>query len=220
MKNEQPNFSVGQMRMEYERDILIESKVPAHPLPLFDQWMAEAIESGQAEPHAMHLSTVGSDGFPAGRIVLLRGYDDRGLTFYTNYLSDKGRQLYANPRAAATFFWPLSERQIRITGLVSRVDDAECDAYFQSRPRESQLGAWASEQSRKIPNREALESCMESVRSQYPEPVMIPRPPHWGGFRLQAMDYEFWQGRRSRLHDRLKYTRDEVGSWILSRLSP
>jgi len=124
MKNEQPNFSVGQMRMEYERDILIESKVPDHPLPLFDQWMAEAIERGQAEPHAMHLSTVGSDGFPAGRIVLLRGYDDWGLTFYTNYLSDKYRQLYTNLSDAATFFLLFIEIQIIITGLFSSVDDA------------------------------------------------------------------------------------------------
>jgi pyridoxamine 5'-phosphate oxidase len=220
MKNKQPNQSVSQLRMEYERDTLNESKVPAQPLPLFDQWIGEAIESGQAEPHAMHLSTVGADGFPAGRIVLLRGYDNRGLTFYTNYLSDKSRQLAANPRAAATFFWAQSERQIRVTGNVSRVDEAESDAYFQSRPRGSQLGAWASEQSREISGREVLESFMELVKSKYPDPVQIPRPPHWGGFRLQPIDFEFWQGRRSRLHDRLKYSTDEDGNWTLTRLSP
>ncbi|MFZ9939556.1 MAG: pyridoxamine 5'-phosphate oxidase [Bacteroidia bacterium] len=220
MKNDNPVHSVGQLRMEYEHGTLLESDLPMEPLELFDQWMREAINSGQTEPHAMHLSTIDVDGMPAGRIVLLRGYDVRGLTFYTNYSSDKGQQLEANPRAAATFFWPQSERQIRVTGFVTRVDAAESDAYFQSRPRESRLGAWASAQSQVLPGREALESSMEAMRMRYPSPLDIPRPPQWGGYRIKPIQYEFWQGRRSRLHDRLKYSTNDAGAWTITRLSP
>ena len=220
MKNDQGLQPLNQLRMEYERDILLESNVPQNPFPLFEQWIGEAMNSGQPEPNAMHLSTVDADGMPSGRIVLLRGCDERGLTFYTNYNSDKGRHLEANPRAAATFFWPENERQIRITGQVSRVDETESDAYFQSRPVGSRLGAWASAQSQPLPDRAALEKAMEAVSAQFPEPMPIPRPPYWGGYRLKPTAFEFWQGRRSRLHDRIKYSIDESGAWNIVRLSP
>lgn len=220
MKNDQGLQPLNQLRMEYERDILLESNVPQNPFPLFEQWIGEAMNSGQPEPNAMHLSTVDADGMPSGRIVLLRGCDERGLTFYTNYNSDKGRHLEANPRAAATFFWPVNERQIRITGQVSRVDESESDAYFQSRPVGSRLGAWASAQSQPLPDRAALEKAMEAVSAQFPEPMPIPRPPYWGGYRLKPTAFEFWQGRRSRLHDRIKYSIDESGAWNIVRLSP
>jgi pyridoxamine 5'-phosphate oxidase len=220
MKNDQVVQPLNQLRMEYERDILLESNVPQNPFPLFEQWIGDAMNSGQPEPNAMHLSTVDADGMPSGRIVLLRGCDERGLTFYTNYNSDKGRHLEANPRAAATFFWPENERQIRITGQVSRVDETESDAYFQSRPVGSRLGAWASAQSQPLTNREELEKAMEAVSAQFADPMPIPRPPHWGGYRLKPTAFEFWQGRRSRLHDRLKYSIDEAGAWTIVRLSP
>ncbi|MEY4144169.1 MAG: hypothetical protein RLZZ335_21 [Bacteroidota bacterium] len=220
MKNDQGLQPLNQLRMEYERDILLESNVPQNPFPLFEQWIGDAMNSGQPEPNAMHLSTVDADGMPSGRIVLLRGCDERGLTFYTNYNSDKGRHLEANPRAAATFFWPVNERQIRITGQVSRVDETESDAYFQSRPVGSRLGAWASAQSQPLPDRAALEKAMEAVSAQFPEPMPIPRPPYWGGYRLKPTAFEFWQGRRSRLHDRIKYSIDESGAWNIVRLSP
>ena len=220
MKNDQEVPPLNQLRMEYERDILLESNVPQYPFPLFEQWIGEAMNSGQPEPNAMHLATVDGDGMPAGRIVLLRGCDERGLIFYTNYNSDKGRQLEANPRAAATFFWPENERQIRITGQVARVDETESDAYFQSRPVGSRLGAWASAQSQPLPNRAALEKAMEAVSAQFADPMTIPRPPHWGGYRLKPITFEFWQGRRSRLHDRIKYSIDEAGAWTIVRLSP
>jgi len=220
MNPENTAHHVGRLRMEYQRGELDETQVPPNPWVLFEQWITEAIRLEQPEPHAMHLSTLDRDGYPAGRVVLLRGYDERGLTFYTNYLSDKGAQLEAHPKASVTFFWPLLERQIRISGEVARVDEAESDAYFESRPVESQLGAWASDQSRPMLSRDTLEQRMEECRTRFSSERHVPRPPHWGGLRLLPRSFEFWQGRRSRLHDRLLYAPDAQGGWNITRLYP
>jgi pyridoxamine 5'-phosphate oxidase len=207
------------IRTEYARAGLDERDLDPSPSRQIEKWLHEAIEAGHPEPTAMTLATASPDGEPAARVVLLKGVDVRGLVFFTNYESDKGRQLAANPRACANLFWVLLERQIRVSGSVEKVSPEESEAYFRSRPRESQLGAWASEQSGVLEGRAALEARLAAVRARFGDGP-VERPPHWGGFRLVPDRVELWQGRPSRLHDRLRYTRIGDQQWKIERLAP
>ncbi len=199
--------------------ILSEFDVPPEPLALFTRWLQEATDAQLPEPGAMTLATVTPDGRPAARMVLLRGCDERGLVFFTNYRSDKARDLAVHPQAALVFFWSPLHRQIRVEGAVERVADAESDAYFRSRPRAHRLGAIASPQSEVIAGRDALDRRFAELEAQYAG-AEVPRPAHWGGYRVVPERFEFWQGRESRLHDRLRYRRVESGRWLLERLAP
>jgi pyridoxamine 5'-phosphate oxidase len=209
----------AQLRVEYQRASLDERDVDRDPLRQFARWFEEAIAARVPEPNAMTLATVGADGRPAARIVLLKELDGRGFCFYTNYDSRKGRDLAADARAALVFFWIELERQVRVEGTTERVAGAESDAYFAQRPRMSRLGAWASPQSTPIPNRAALDQRFAAVAARYPEEQDVPRPPNWGGYRLLPDRLEFWQGRHSRLHDRIAYHRD-AEHWLIERLAP
>jgi len=211
--------SIADLRQEYSLQRL--NKTEAHPNPFeqFTLWFDQAVATKLPEPNAMTLATATPDGKPSARMVLLKGYDERGFIFYTNYKSRKGQQLLANPWGAIAFWWTQLERQVRIEGQIEQVSPEESDAYFHSRPQDSQLGAWASEQSQVIDSREVLEQRLQQLKKEY-ENKTIPRPPHWGGFRLIPVAIEFWQGRPSRLHDRLLYQRTEEGSWMIQRLSP
>ncbi len=212
------------IRSEYARAGLQERDVDPSPIVQLETWLREAIAAQHPEPTAMTLATATPDGEPSARVVLLKGLDERGLVFYTGYDSEKGRQLAANPRASACFFWVMLERQARVTGSVARVSREESEAYFRSRPRESQLGAWASAQSTVIAGRSELEARLADVRARFGAEGDVPCPPRWGGYRLVPDRLELWQGRVSRLHDRLRYTRisptlDEA-RWQIERLSP
>ena len=211
------NDRIAALRREYTRRGLTEADLSRDPMIQFGHWFAEALAAGLHEPNAMTLATAGPDGTPEARIVLLKGADDAGFRFFTNYESDKGRQLAANPRAALVFFWAELERQVRVTGAVTRLDRAESTHYFHSRPRASQLGAWTSEQSRVIPDRRWLEQRFAELEARHPGEV--PMPPHWGGYLLRPESLEFWQGRGNRLHDRLRYRRSK-NAWLVERLSP
>jgi pyridoxamine 5'-phosphate oxidase len=208
---------ISSLRKSYERAELDESASHADPLRQFAQWMDEAIAGRMPEPNAMTLATVGADGRPSTRVVLIKGYDERGIVWFTNYESRKGRELSAHPFAALQFHWVELERVVRIEGPVARVDDAESDAYFASRPLDSRIGAWASPQSEVISSRAVLVANAARYSAQFL--LKPPRPPHWGGFRLQPDTWEFWQGRKSRLHDRLRY-RKAGESWVRERLAP
>ena len=210
---------VADLRQNYTFTNLLETKVDSDPIKQFASWFEEALNADLLEPNAMTLATASPDGKPSARIVLLKGYDERGFVFYTNYESTKGRQLIANPQAALVFLWDRLERQVRIEGKVVKIDEEESDNYFHSRPVSSQIGAWTSEQSQVIPNREVLEKRQQELAQKYSDGATIPRPPHWGGFRLIPDVIEFWQGRPSRLHDRLIYRLHDT-TWEIVRLSP
>jgi pyridoxamine 5'-phosphate oxidase len=209
---------VADLRKDYGQARLDESDVADDPIVQFTRWFEEALKAEVNEPNAMSLATVGPDGRPTSRIVLVKQFDERGFTWYTNYASQKGKQLESKPFAALLFFWSELERQVRIEGRVERTSADESDKYFNSRPLKSRLSAIASEQSEPIANRAALEQHYEEVARQYGETP--PRPQHWGGFRLVPERIEFWQGRRSRFHDRIVYTRQEDGHWTRQRLQP
>ena len=205
------------LRRDYALKTLEEKDVDREPMKQFGVWMVEAIHAQVPEPTAMHLSTVDARGRPAGRIVLLKGMDPKGFVFYTNYNSRKGRDLEANPVAALTFMWKELERQVRIEGTVEKVTAQDSAEYYATRPLGSRIGAWASPQSEPIENRAWLEQRWAELATQYGEAP--PCPPHWGGYRVVADYLEFWQGRLSRLHDRIAYTRS-AGGWKISRLAP
>lgn len=205
------------MRKSYERGELDESDAGNAPLVLFQRWFDDAVAAKVPEPSAMTVATVGPDGRPSTRVVLLKSADDRGLVFYTNYRSRKGRELEANPVAALQFHWPELERVIRVEGRVERTSAEESDAYFAVRPLDSRLGAWASPQSEVIPNRAVLVANAAKASASYG--LNPPRPDHWGGYRLVPDTWEFWQGRKSRLHDRVRFRLDG-GVWVKDRLAP
>ncbi len=210
--------SIADLRKSYERTELDESASHADPLMQFDQWLKEAISSEVPEPNAMTLATVGSDLRPSTRVVLIKDYDARGIVWYTNYESRKGRELAGNPFAALQFHWVELERVVRIEGVVERVSAEESDTYFNSRPLDSRIGAWASPQSEVIPGRTVLVTNAAKYAAQFM--LQPPRPPHWGGYRLKPDNWQFWQGRKSRLHDRLRYTQQSEGEWLRERLAP
>lgn len=210
---------IADIRIDYKRHSLSESDVQANPVRQFDQWWNEAISSQIDEVNAMTLATASSDGLPAARIVLLKGYDDAGFVFFTNYQSFKGQQLEENPRACLVFFWKELERQVRITGLIEKVSAEESDLYFSSRPESSRIGAWASPQSQVIEDRSILEKNEAELTKAFAGKP-IPRPLHWGGYRVKPVNIEFWQGRPSRLHDRIQYSLGDNGHWIIERLAP
>lgn len=201
---------------------LVAELVAADPMEQFDRWLTEAVAAGLTEPNAMVLATASADGRPSARTVLLKGYDTQGLVFYTNYGSRKGVELAANPRASAVFPWFTMHRQVVVVGDVTTVDAERSAAYFHSRPRDSQLSAAVSPQSRVIPDRAWLEAEWERLAAAHPEPNDVPAPPDWGGFLLSPVSVEFWQGRPNRLHDRLRYRRDDADEtgWVIERLAP
>lgn len=209
---------ISALRREYLQTGLDEAELHPDPVTQSRLWLHAAVEAGFTEPTAMTLATVGVGGAPAARMVLLKGLDARGFAFYTHYHSAKARELEANPRAALVFCWTALERQIRVSGSVSRTSPEESDAYFATRPYGSQIAAWASPQSETISNRTALEARRDAAAARYREGE-VPRPPDWGGYRLAHEQVEFWQGRADRLHDRLRYRRQGEG-WLIERLAP
>ncbi|MCA1963311.1 MAG: pyridoxamine 5'-phosphate oxidase [Prosthecobacter sp.] len=215
-----PPNTLRDLRVSYELDQLTEDKLPAEPLALFQAWLQDALSHQLPEPNAMTLATHGLDGFPSARTVLLKGLDaEGGFHFFTNYDSRKGAEIAADARASAVFLWTQRHHQVSLKGIIEKLPRAEAEAYFSVRPRGHQLGAWVSEQSRVIPGREWLEERRHEMEARFAG-TEIPCPPNWGGYRLLPHELEFWQGRVSRLHDRIRYRRREDGSWCMERLSP
>jgi pyridoxamine 5'-phosphate oxidase len=212
------NSLVSSLRKSYELNELLEENVSQNPIEQFRTWFKDAIDGDVKEPNAMVLSTI-KDGKPSARVVLLKGFDAEGFTFFTNYESHKGQQLGGSPYAALTFFWDGLERQVRIEGEVSKVSEGDSDAYFWSRPISSQIGAWVSKQSEEVSGRDVLEKSQAFFEEKFKNVSPIPRPPHWGGYVLKPSTIEFWQGRPSRLHDRLLYSLEE-NTWKITRLNP
>lgn len=212
------NNSIADIRRDYKLQSLLESDVATNPIQQFTKWWQEAINSNIDEVNAMTLATSTIDGKPSARTVLLKDYDEQGFVFFTNYNSHKGKELNENPNAALVFFWKELERQIRIEGRVQKIETTKSDNYFNSRPISSRIGAWSSPQSEVIESREILETNEQNFIEKFGE--VIPRPAHWGGYIIQPNVIEFWQGRSSRLHDRLQYTLMENGVWKMERLAP
>ena len=213
------NLDIAQLRKQYQQSPLLEKEIDQDPVMQFQKWFAEAVALNVPEPEAMTLASCTAEGRPSARVVLLKGCDARGFTFFTNYTSRKARELAQNPYASLVFLWVALEMQVRILGRVDKLAAEESDEYFRSRPRGSQLGAWASPQSQIAQNRETIEARWRELEKEY-ENREVPRPPHWGGFRLIPEMIEFWQGRPNRLHDRLVYHRGENGEWTIARLWP
>lgn len=210
--------TIAEIRTEYQGEPLIEGDLLKNPIEQFDKWFNEALKAEVTEPNAMNLATATPNGKPSSRIVLLKGVDEKGFVFFTNYHSDKGQLLAVNPLATLNFFWVELARQVRIDGKVEKVSHEESDEYFASRPKGSQIGAWVSDQSSIVENREVLDKKLEELNAHYADKEVL-RPPHWGGYRLIPESIEFWQGRPNRLHDRLRY--DKNGdTWKVARLSP
>ncbi|HEY8024643.1 MAG TPA: pyridoxamine 5'-phosphate oxidase [Burkholderiaceae bacterium] len=210
--------NVADLRLDYSQAVLTEDAVDTDPIAQFAKWFDEALQAEVPEANAMSVATVGADGRPSSRILLIKDFDAQGFTWFTNYASRKGQELANTPYAALLFHWIPLERQVRIEGRVERIAASESDAYFHSRPVKSRLGAIASAQSEPVASREALEQKFAEVERQYGE--QPPRPEHWGGYRLTPDSLEFWQGRRSRLHDRIRYALQEDGTWLRQRLQP
>jgi len=213
------NKTIADLRKDYTLQGLSVSDVNPNPFIQFKQWFDQALTAQLPEPNAMTVATVTPDGKPRARMVLLKGFDERGFVFYTNYNSQKGQELAQNPQASLVFWWAELERQVRICGRTEKASESESDEYFYSRPLNSRLGAWASNQSEVIESREVLEQRMQELQIKY-QNQDVKRPPHWGGLRVIPTEIEFWQGRSNRLHDRLLYTRLDDGSWKIVRLSP
>jgi pyridoxamine 5'-phosphate oxidase len=209
-----------ELRENYELGELVEANVQTNPIKQFKLWMNDAIKHKQKEPNAMVLSTINEKGAPSSRVVLVKEIDLDGIIFYTNYNSDKALQIHHNPIVALNFNWLDLQRQVRIEGHVEKIDTERSTAYFQSRPKSSQIGAWVSEQSKVIPNREILEESKRKLEEEYKDADVLPKPVDWGGYKVIPDLVEFWQGRRSRLHDRLRFTLKETGEWTLVRVSP
>ena len=207
-------------RKLYSKHQLLEEEVPEDPFDFFHTWIRETEANKEVdEVNTMSVSTVGLDRYPRSRIVLLKEYDKEGFVFYTNYNSEKGKAIAKNPRVCLSFFWSTSERQVIIKGIAKKTSEEDSTAYFHSRPRGSQLGAWASEQSSVVPSREFLQKKLEMLEQEY-EDKEIPKPPHWGGYKVFPEEFEFWQGRPNRLHDRIYYTKESEFDWKIDRLAP
>jgi len=211
--------NIADIRKDYKLQTLSENEVAADAIAQFDQWWDDAVKSELEEVNAMTLATASANGIPDARIVLLKGYDKNGFIFFTNYQSNKGKELEQNPNACLVLFWAALERQVRITGTVEKISASESDAYFVSRPAGSRIGAWASPQSEVISKREVIENNLKDYEQQFSD-NNIPRPPHWGGYIVKPVQIEFWQGRSSRLHDRIRYTLQVDGKWLIERLAP
>jgi pyridoxamine 5'-phosphate oxidase len=211
--------SIADLRKDYTLENLNEEEIDKNPFIQFKVWVNQSVAAQLPEPNAMTLATCTPDGKPSARMVLLKDIDEQGFVLFTNYQSQKGQEISVNPQAALVFWWAELERQVRIVGTVEKISSAQSDSYFEVRPPFSRLGAWASNQSQVIANRDVLEAQLIEFQRQY-ENQEVPRPPHWGGFRVIPQEIEFWQGRSSRLHDRLRYTLVDNGNWKIERLSP